>query len=511
MPEFLTDARVAVVKEEPHYARTPPFDPDQVYPEWPNAKIGTEANPAYRAVRQVFRTLGLDREHDGTAAWNPLAQLIKPGNSVVLKPNMVAHRNQGARLYGITDTDSLVTHGSVIRAVLDYAALALRGGGRIIIGDCPIQGTSWEQVVALIGLDAIADDFRQRFPGIELIVRDYRLGKAVLAGDTVVARVVDESTRGEYMELDIGRHSLLLPLMQQPYHFGVSQYPRQRMRAAHTPEVNKYLLHRDIVQADVMINLPKMKSHMKAGVTCALKNFVGVNGHKDYLPHFRFGSPKQGGDEYPDGNVLWDGMWYFAHLDWELDSGWRKRFYNRISRVFSKLLQLGGSPRNHGSYAGGGWHGNDTLWRTVLDIKRAYLYHNRRSGRVEKTPSPDVKYLAILDGLVGGEKESPLAPSPVPCGWVMAAHNPLALDLVATALMGLDWQKIPQISRGFEPMDLPLANFGPADVTILGTAVPSTVEEIYRQRAFIPFEPSLGYRGMVEYEAKNGAKTSVLT
>ncbi|GEM_PF-5703185 len=30
-----------------------------------------------------------------------------------------------------------------------------------------------------------------------------------------------------------------------------------------------------------------MNSHMKAEITCALKNFVGINGHKDYLPHFR--------------------------------------------------------------------------------------------------------------------------------------------------------------------------------------------------------------------------------
>ena len=32
-------------------------------------------------------------------------------------------------------------------------------------------------------------------------------------------------------------------------------------------------------------SLPKLKTHKKAGITCALKNLIGINGNKEYLPH----------------------------------------------------------------------------------------------------------------------------------------------------------------------------------------------------------------------------------
>jgi hypothetical protein len=35
------------------------------------------------------------------------------------------------------------------------------------------------------------------------------------------------------------------------------------------------LIAKDVLEADIIINLPKLKMHKKAGVTNALKNFVG--------------------------------------------------------------------------------------------------------------------------------------------------------------------------------------------------------------------------------------------
>ena len=52
--------------------------------------------------------------------------------------------------------------------------------------------------------------------------------------------------------------------------------------------------------ADVVISLPKMKTHKKTGVTLSIKNFVGITADKNYLPHHTWGSPKHGGDDYPD-------------------------------------------------------------------------------------------------------------------------------------------------------------------------------------------------------------------
>lgn len=499
--DFLNDARVALVKDIPTYPRIPPYHPSENLPEWPELPIANEDNPAYRSIRQLFYHLQLDSAKYGQPTWNPLGKIIQPGNVVVLKPNFVSHRNLGEKAYGLTDTDSLVTHGSVIRAVLDYAAKALQGHGKIIIGDCPIQGTNWSQIVRLVALDQIQAYFITTFPSIELVIKDYRLGRAIEKNGWIIERIVDEAAINDYQEIDLKQHSLLIPLMQDRYDFGVSQYPKHRMRKAHTTETNKYLFPKDFLYADVMINLPKMKSHMKAGITCALKNFVGINGHKDYLPHFRFGSPKNGGDEYPDGNWLWDLMWFFVHWDWELDRGNIKKILMLLAKVCGfSIHKFSGVPKKDiGSLGGGSWYGNDTLWRTVLDINRAFLYFNRKEQCITTELSRDVQYLAILDGLVAGQKESPLAPTPLPSGVMMAACNPLAMDAVATAMMGFDIKKLQQITEGFCLKSLPLANFCVEAIEISSSINIQSIEEIYRKKVYVPFVPSKGFKGHLEY------------
>jgi len=66
---------------------------------------------------------------------------------------------------------------------------------------------------------------------------------------------------------------------------------------------HEYLLSRSVMDADVIINLPKLKTHKKVGLTVSLKNLVGINGDKNYLPHFCIGTPDKGGDEFPDNKA----------------------------------------------------------------------------------------------------------------------------------------------------------------------------------------------------------------
>src|SRR5436853_340924 len=47
-------------------------------------------------VRESLHLLRLDEANYGTAAWNPLGELISPGNRVLIKPNFVLHFNAGA-------------------------------------------------------------------------------------------------------------------------------------------------------------------------------------------------------------------------------------------------------------------------------------------------------------------------------------------------------------------------------------------------------------------------------
>lgn len=489
--ELLNDQRVAVVRETPEYCSQPPYHPSEEFPEWRGYsgwEIGEDDNAAYRAIRRIFLTLGFDLENYGTAEWNPLGGLIGPGDSVVVKPNWVLHQNQGEKAYGETDTDSLITHGSVIRAVLDYVCKALEGNGNVIIGDCPLQNTDWEALLRLTGIIEVRDYIRKLFPGISLEIRDFRIGQAKVKGNRITRRITLKSKLDDYEEIDLGSESLLAPITSDTTPFGVANYAFYRLKQAHNQQHHYYLLPKDIINASVFINLPKLKTHKKAGLTCALKNLVGTVGLKDYLPHFRVGSPKNGGDEYPDGNWLWDLRWWFGHKEWEFEGGVLKQVLWIMERACGLGLRFSRFPREYQSVAGGSWYGNDTLWRTILDLNRVLLYSSTQ------------KYFAIVDGLIAGHKESPLCPTPLFTGFCLGAKNPVALDAVASALLGFDFNKIHQIREAFNLIQFPLARFSPDDIEVVGLTGVKKLQEIYDTNLYVQAEPSFGWKGHIEYE-----------
>ncbi len=116
---------------------------------------------------QHFILLGLDKENIETPDWNPLGHIIKPGNTVFIKPNFVDHKHRFN-----DDVWSVITHPSVIRAAADYAALALKGSGKIIIGDNPHVDANFEIIKNICSLDMIADIYRKQ--GIQCEIVDLR-------------------------------------------------------------------------------------------------------------------------------------------------------------------------------------------------------------------------------------------------------------------------------------------------------------------------------------------------
>src|SRR5262245_5184602 len=201
------------------------------------------------------------------------------------------------------------------------------------------------------------------------------------------------------------------------------------MSRSHTAAGHAYFFPGTIPVADVVINVPKLKTHRKAGITAAMKNLVGINGSKDWLPHHSFGSVAEGGDEY-------------------LAPSWRKRLSSTVrdrmeaveGRAAKRLLkyvdraviatkQLLPVPD---PYFEGSWYGNDTIWRTVHDLHRV-LFFADREGRLQETPQR--RYLALIDGVVAGEKEGPMHPFPKRCGVLVGSMNPLAADLICCRLM----------------------------------------------------------------------------
>src|SRR5688572_11306293 len=110
----LDEATVTAVRtDSASYPAAPPFHPSARYPECEFAETAGESNAAYGAVRSCFARAGLDSSQYGTPQWNPLGKLIAPGETVLLKPNLVKEshpRDPFGWRY-------VLTHGSIVRAV----------------------------------------------------------------------------------------------------------------------------------------------------------------------------------------------------------------------------------------------------------------------------------------------------------------------------------------------------------------------------------------------------------
>jgi len=262
---------------------------------------GPEGTPA---VRRLLLDWGLDGPRLGRPGWNPLGALIPSGARVLIKPNWVLHRNQSG--HGL---ECLVTHASFIEAVAQYVALARPSS--LIIGDAPIQGCDFTALRAACGLDGMVERLRRGAggapgpegppAGIPVEIVDFR--RTVLRGHELGDRKAEDlRDQNNFVLFDLGGRSLLEPLAGQSRRFRVTMYNPDLLGRTHAPGRHQYLVAREAIEADVVVNLPKLKSHKKTCITGALKNLIGINGNKEYLPHHRKGGQLRGGDCYPGGS-----------------------------------------------------------------------------------------------------------------------------------------------------------------------------------------------------------------
>ena len=103
----------------------------------------------------------------------------------------------------------------------------------------------------------------------------------------------------------------------------------------------------------------------------------------------------------------------------------------------------------------------------------------------------------MVDGIVGGEGNGPMAPDPKPCGVVVAGTHPVAVDCVAATLMGFRWDRLPLLRNAFALRGLDFTPFGPGDVRVVSEEADwdgplSTV------RGAFAFRPHFGWVGAIE-------------
>jgi uncharacterized protein (DUF362 family) len=406
----------------------------------------------------------------------PLLEIIQPGMTVLLKPNWVFHENQKG--FGM---ECLVTHPNFILAVL--AEVCKAEPGKVIIADAPIQGCDFSALVK--------QDWRhevRRVATCPVEIFDFR--RTVLRREGFAAGQDRELRDMEnYILFDLERESLLEPVSIPEGRFRVTCYDPDQLAERHRPGRHQYLLCREPFEADVIINLPKLKSHKKAGLTAALKNLVGINGNKEYLPHHRLGGKVGGGDCYPGHAPL------KRLAEYCLDEANRRigtpvctKWLGRSQRLRSLHGMFGNAEIE------GGWYGNDTVWRMTLDLNRLLLY-GRTDGTLSDTPLRTV--YSITDAIVAGEGEGPLAPEPVPLGAVTFATSSAFADLAHTALMHFDPHKVPLVREAFGRFRYPLVNSSAESCEIYCGGNRLSWEDVGAVFGR-DFRPSEGWKGRIE-------------
>jgi len=372
------------------------YDPNITYGN--SSPYNEKDNPAYNLVWQTVEELGLGDSN------NPLGGLIKEGDTVLIKPNLLSAHG------------AAYSHPSVVRPLIDMAIRA--GATTIYVGDgspcydwteAAIDGAHYDEMVSElqsvhpdIRLETINLDDRSRWHWMNLGTKSSFAGSG-------------------YSDYDLAS-SNLNTLYNTLYYATTDPHgvnPNGQV-------LGWYAISDGVLNADVVINVPKMKNHWNMINTLAIKNLVGTtvactydNSYADYsrIPHFRTHAT--------------DKELYFA---------------------------------------------NDIYWRSILDVNKILIYADKEG---DLQIAPQRKYLCVLDGIQANEKNA-AGDDPYERKVVLASIDPVALDAVASRLMGYDFNAIWGIKKMTSETVHPIGTHDPNRVVVVGDQIDSRFNYIFR-------------------------------
>ncbi len=435
-------------------------------------------NPVYKAVENLFLDLDLDTKNYHKQ-WNPLGVIIKRGDKVVIKPNFVSARD---REHSLTDNEllSTSTNPAVLKPIVDYAWKALKGEGKIYIVDSPIEGSDFKETLDRLGISKMINSLQKKGVNIEVLdLRDFTLLRKMPVDNFIMGNysfnlgfLAKKSLNGDprgYKLVDLKKGSF----------FSVKNWSHKKLRFPrihsnipvdyHSFSKNIYSISKTVLESDVFINVPKLKTHKKTGVTLSLKTLIGLTNRKYWLPHYREGLPP-GGDESPSKLPF------------------LKLLQKKLSRFslplgYSLIVNIVNLKSKEKYISEGDWQGNDTLWRVIADMNRILFFADKR-GNMTKVPQR--KNLIIVDGIWGGEKDGPLRPTPKRSGILLGGFNPVIIDSVAANLMGFDHRLLKQIVETSEIFGISKRNL---------ENIVNDFNKKYKMN--LKFKPPYGWEGIV--------------
>jgi uncharacterized protein (DUF362 family) len=384
-PSDLTNPNDAVVSFSHdaliNYGGSPPYD--------------QAVNPAYDFVWNTVERLQL-----GTHA-SPLENIIAPGNTVLIKPNWV------------TADIPTYTRPEVVRPLIDMAIAA--GATTIYIGDGADGGTS---VTNSIMTSTHYTDM------VNILAS--RTGKNI---QTVNLNARDDGWHWVYLSDNSSFAGSGIPQSELATLYGTqlydSDYYKQPDSYGYNPSGNCtgwYALNDKILDADVIINVPKMKCHGLMIATLSIKNLVGCTLDSTY---------SDGGD------------YRIAHRP-------RTMPYDSFT--------------------------NDIFWRAILDMNKIVLYADE-NGVMQ--PTQQRKYLTVIDAIQAKEVKNWGSGDGVDTHVVLASVNPVAADAVGCRVMGYKYNLIPSIGKANQEDIHPVGTNNPENITVVGYSINSTINHVF--------------------------------
>ncbi len=448
----------------------------------------SENNKIFEMVRDGLKDLKMDIENYGKKEWNPFKGIIKEDNNILIKPNLVMHKNGAG--FG---EECLYTSPSLVAAIIPYIYKALNGKGKITIADAPMQSCDFQKLIEDSGYKELVQYYKNK--GINIELKDLR-GLISKEENGVLKQEISSENSGGVI-VDLGKNSEHAKLdKKQLRKIRITNYNPDELLQHHNINKHEYFIAKEALEADVIIDMPKPKAHRKAGVTISLKNFVGINTRKEYLPHHRFGDKKHGGDEYEKNSLLLKISSRLLDLRNMLQY---KKMYilakiiNKISNICERADKKFFSKEQNRE---GSWHGNDTIWRTIIDINRIIKYADKE-GKLCDTPQR--KIFAIADMIIVGEKEGPLLPSPKYGGIIAMGEDLVCFDEVVATILGLDINKIPLFQHLREKRKYPIVKENEHALIVSNSEKLNNkaISQITKEET-INIEPSSGWKGYIE-------------
>jgi uncharacterized protein (DUF362 family) len=462
------------------YPASADLSPHERYPEYAFPDLAIEKNPIYEGVRELLRMSEVDHADYGSPQWNPLGRWIGRGDRIFVMPNFVTNRQPAE---STDDFLAKCTHASVLRAVTDYALIATGEIGTISFGNAPLQSCDYECVLEETGARALMDFYQN---SLNRPPEACDLRGVISCWSRFGTLRSTMTTAAETVEVDLGKDSLLdqLDCTSGNPQFRVGDYNPALTESFHGSGRHVYVLNKRILESSVLISVPKLKTHQKVALTCALKGTVGAIARKECLAHHRKGGPKEGGDEYATSH--WSKRLASELCDEAALRG--ESFLANSLRVLSKTLVRACSLAPAG-LSSGAWYGNDTAWRMALDIARIIRYA-RTDGSMSKEPQR--RHLALVDGIIAGEGEGPLRPSPRYIGALLFSHDVASVDYASALLMGFDPARIPLVHHAFDRMRYPVSETPSASVELVVNDHSISASEL-RRLLPQPFRPPKGW------------------